>query len=232
MCAALISFGSKEKVRIAALGYPRFVFLVMQGDKALFFLRHGRTCFGEGYRVDKQASKRGLLLVYTGDGKGKTTAALGLAVRATGRGKKVLMIQFIKSPERTYGEKIMFDRIGIEIVQKGVGFTWTKTPQEHRAALAEAWRFSKEQILGGAYDLIILDELNNALAIDRFPVEDVLPLADVLETLKARPAHMHVVVTGRSAREELIELADLVTEMKAVKHYYDEGIPAVLGVEF
>ncbi|WP_400161952.1 cob(I)yrinic acid a,c-diamide adenosyltransferase [Brevibacillus sp. TJ4] len=182
--------------------------------------------------MDKQASKRGLLLVYTGDGKGKTTAALGLAVRATGRGKKVLMIQFIKSPERTYGEKIMFDKIGIEIVQKGVGFTWTKTPEEHRAALAEAWQFAKQRILGGAYDVIILDELNNALAIDRFPIDDVLPLADVLETLKKRPEHMHVVVTGRGAREELVELADLVTEMKPVKHYYDEGIPAVLGVEF
>jgi cob(I)alamin adenosyltransferase len=82
--------------------------------------------------LNKQDNKRGLLLVYTGDGKGKTTAALGLAVRATGRGKKVLMIQFIKSPERTYGEKIVFDRLGIEIVQKGIGFTWTKTPEEHR----------------------------------------------------------------------------------------------------
>lgn len=182
--------------------------------------------------MNQQASKRGLLLVYTGDGKGKTTAALGLAVRATGRGKKVLMIQFIKSPERTYGEKIVFDRLGIEIVQKGIGFTWTKTPEEHRVALAEAWRFAKEKLLSDAYDMVILDELNNALAIEKFPIDDVLPLDDVLDTLQKRPERMHVVITGRSAKQEIMDLADLVTEMKAVKHYYEEGIPAVLGVEF
>lgn len=182
--------------------------------------------------MNKQDAKRGLLLVYTGDGKGKTTAALGLAVRATGRGKKVLMVQFIKSPERTYGEKIVFDKIGIEIVQKGIGFTWTKTPEEHRVALKEAWSYAKEQLLSGRYDVVIFDELNNALAIDRFPIEDVLPLADVVETIKNRPSHIHLVITGRSAQQEIIDMADLVTEMKPIKHYYEEGIPAVLGVEF
>jgi cob(I)alamin adenosyltransferase len=182
--------------------------------------------------MNKSDNKRGLVLVYTGDGKGKTTAALGLAVRATGRGKRVLVVQFIKSPERTYGEKIVFDRLGIEMVQKGIGFTWTKTPEEHRAALREAWRYAKEQVLGGEYDMVILDELNNALAIDRFPVADVLPLDDVVDTIKTRPSHVHLVITGRDARPEIIAIADLVTEMKAVKHYYDEGIPAVLGVEY
>jgi cob(I)alamin adenosyltransferase len=182
--------------------------------------------------MNKSDNKRGLVLVYTGDGKGKTTAALGLAVRATGRGKRVLVVQFIKSPERTYGEKIVFDRLGIEMVQKGIGFTWTKTPEEHRAALREAWRYAKEQVLGGEYDMVILDELNNALAIDRFPVADVLPLDDVVDTIKNRPNHVHLVITGRDARPEIIAIADLVTEMKAVKHYYDEGIPAVLGVEY
>ncbi|UFJ59632.1 cob(I)yrinic acid a,c-diamide adenosyltransferase [Brevibacillus sedimenti] len=182
--------------------------------------------------MNKSDNKRGLVLVYTGDGKGKTTAALGLAVRATGRGKRVLVVQFIKSPERTYGEKIVFDRLGIEMMQKGIGFTWTKTPEEHRAALREAWRYAKEQVLGGEYDMVILDELNNALAIDRFPVADVLPLDDVVDTIKNRPSHVHLVITGRDARPEIIAIADLVTEMKAVKHYYDEGIPAVLGVEY
>ncbi|TQR38656.1 cob(I)yrinic acid a,c-diamide adenosyltransferase [Brevibacillus brevis] len=182
--------------------------------------------------MEKNDKKRGLTLVYTGDGKGKTTAAVGLAVRATGRGKKVLMVQFIKSPERTYGEKIIFDKLGIEIVQMGVGFTWTKTPEEHREALKEAWAFASEKLSSGVYDVVILDELNNALAIDRFPIDDVLPLSAVLEAIQNRPNHIHLVITGRAAKQEILDIADLVTEMKPIKHYYDEGIPAVLGVEF
>nr|WP_268898741.1 cob(I)yrinic acid a,c-diamide adenosyltransferase [Brevibacillus migulae] len=182
--------------------------------------------------MQKPDKKRGLVLVYTGDGKGKTTAALGLAIRAKGRGKRVIVIQFIKSPERTYGEKIVFDQLGIEIHQTGVGFTWTKTPEEHRQALQQAWQFTKEKVRNGGYDVVILDELNNALAIDRFPIADVLPVEEVLELIRNRPHGMHLVITGRSAKPELIDEADLVTEMKAVKHYYDEGVPAVLGVEY
>lgn len=229
---ALISFGSKEKVRIVEHAI-RALFSLHDKGKTRRFLLQRKDFQDEGVAMlSQQDNKRGLLLVYTGDGKGKTTAAIGLAVRATGRGKKVLMIQFIKSPERTYGEKIIFDRLGIEIVQKGVGFTWTKTPEEHRAALKEAWSFAREKLLGGEYDVVILDELNNALAIDRFPIDDVLPLAEVLETIQSRPRHIHLVITGRSAKQEIMDMADLVTEMKPVKHYYDEGIPAVLGVEF
>jgi cob(I)alamin adenosyltransferase len=182
--------------------------------------------------VSKPDKNRGLVLVNTGDGKGKTTAALGLAVRACGRGKRVLIIQFIKSPERTYGEKLVFDKLGIDIFQKGIGFTWTKTPEEHRVALKEAWAFTKDRVLSGNYDVVILDELNNALAIEKFPIDDVLPLAEVLELIQNRPKGMHLVITGRNARQEIIDIADLVTEMKPIKHYYDEGIPAVLGIEF
>ncbi len=182
--------------------------------------------------MSKPDKERGLVLVYTGDGKGKTTAALGLAIRAAGRGKKVLIIQFIKSPERTYGEKLTLEKLGIEIYQKGSGFTWTKTPEEHREALRQAWQFTKEKMANGGYEVVVLDELNNALSIDRFPIDDVLPISEVLDLIQNRPQNMHLVVTGRNAKPELIEMADLVSEMKAVKHYYEEGIPAVLGIEF
>ncbi|WP_276355594.1 cob(I)yrinic acid a,c-diamide adenosyltransferase [Cohnella caldifontis] len=181
--------------------------------------------------MDKPSKERGLTLVYTGDGKGKTTAAMGLAVRAAGRGFKVLVIQFIKSPQRTYGEKLVFDKLGIEIVQKGIGFTWLKTPEEHREALRTAWAFTKERIQAGEHGLIVLDEINNALAIDSFPVDDVLPLEEVLQTIRERPQGMHLVLTGRGAKPEIIEIADLVTEMKPIKHYYEQGVPAVMGIE-
>jgi cob(I)alamin adenosyltransferase len=181
--------------------------------------------------MSKPSKERGLTLVYTGDGKGKTTAALGLAVRAVGRGFKVLVIQFIKSPQRTYGEKIIFDKLGIEIYQMGIGFTWLKTPEEHREALRSAWAYAKERIREGKHQLIILDEINNALAIDTFPIHDVLPLDEVLGVIRDRPQGLHLVLTGRSAQPEIIEIADLVTEMKPIKHYYEEGIPAVMGIE-
>lgn len=179
-----------------------------------------------------KAQKQGLLLVYTGNGKGKTTASLGLAIRAKGRGLKVLMIQFIKSPDRTYGEKIMFDQIGIEMHQVGIGFTWTKTPEEHREALQKAWAFTKEKMASDDYDVVILDELNNALAIEKFPIDDVLPLEEVLEMIHKRPEGMHLIITGRSAKQEILSCADLVTEMKEEKHYYKEGVSAVKGIEF
>jgi cob(I)alamin adenosyltransferase len=181
--------------------------------------------------MNKSSKNRGLTLIYTGDGKGKTTAAIGLAVRAFGRGKRVLIIQFIKSQERTYGEKLVFDKLGIEMVQKGIGFTWTKTPEEHRKALQSAWTYTKERVMAGEHDLVILDEINNALSIDRFPIEDVLPLTEVLELIKKRPHGMHLVLTGRNAKVQVIEAADLVSEVKVHKHYYDEGISAVMGIE-
>ncbi|WP_202081127.1 cob(I)yrinic acid a,c-diamide adenosyltransferase [Caldalkalibacillus salinus] len=180
----------------------------------------------------QQRNEKGKLLVYTGDGKGKTTAALGLALRATGRGKRVVVIQFIKSPQRTYGEHLMFQKIGIDMYQKGAGFTWTKTPDVHREALREAWTFAKDIIKSGEYNLVILDELNNALAINRFPIADVLPFQDVLDTIRTRPRSMDVVVTGRNAQSALLDQADLVTVMSLEKHYYNEGVNAILGLEY
>ena len=114
----------------------------------------------------------------------------------------------------------------------GIGFTWTKTPEAHREALQKAWAITKEKLADESIDLLVLDELNNALAISKFPVDDVLPLAEVVEAIRNRPASMHLVVTGRSAKQELIDLADLVSTIDATKHYYEEGIPAVKGLEF
>ncbi|MEH6948972.1 cob(I)yrinic acid a,c-diamide adenosyltransferase [Bacillus sp. JJ634] len=177
-------------------------------------------------------ARQGLFLIYTGEGKGKTTASLGVTLRAIGRGMNVKYLQFIKSPERTYGEALALRKLGVEMEQLGIGFTWTKTPEEHRAALKQAWAKAKEALQNPATDLLVLDELNNALAISKFPIEDVLPLAEVVEAIRNRPSHMHLVVTGRSAANELIELADLVSTIDATKHYYESGIPAVKGLEF
>ncbi|MDV2685216.1 cob(I)yrinic acid a,c-diamide adenosyltransferase [Alkalihalophilus lindianensis] len=182
--------------------------------------------------IQDKPNRRGLTLVYTGNGKGKTTSSLGLALRGIGRGFKVKIYQFIKSPERTYGEKIALERLGVEMIQLGVGFTWTKTPDEHREALRKGWPIARQAVMSGDYDLIILDELNNALAIDKFPIEDVLPLHEVIDLLQNKPPHVHLVITGRNAKKEIKELADLVSVTEAEKHYYNEGIQAVKGIEF
>lgn len=182
--------------------------------------------------TNRRASRKGYTLVFTGNGKGKTTASLGLAVRALGRGYKVLILQFIKSPQRTYGEQIALNKIGADIRQLGVGFTWTKTPEEHRAALKTAWSIAQEEVMNGDWDVVILDEIHNALGIEKFPVEDVLPLGEVVELIEKRPKHLHLVLTGRGAKAEIIDKADLVSDVQVVKHYYDEGVPAVLGIEY
>ncbi|KAF0821826.1 cob(I)yrinic acid a,c-diamide adenosyltransferase [Cytobacillus firmus] len=177
--------------------------------------------------------QKGMLLVYTGDGKGKTTASLGVALRAIGRGMKVKYYQFIKSPERTYGEKLALRKLGVETVQLGIGFTWTKTPEEHREALARAWQTVKEELKDETTDVLVLDELNNALAITRFPIDDVLPLAEVLEAIQNRPKTMHLVITGRSAHPAILELADLASTIDATKHYYaEQDVKAMKGLEF
>ncbi|MBD8137517.1 cob(I)yrinic acid a,c-diamide adenosyltransferase [Bacillus sp. CFBP 13597] len=177
-------------------------------------------------------ARRGLMLIYTGNGKGKTTASLGVTLRAIGRGMNVKYLQFIKSPERTYGEALALGKLGVKMEQLGIGFTWTKTPEEHRNALSLAWEKAKLALADPGIDLLVLDELNNALAISKFPIDDVLPLAEVIDAIRNRPAHMHIVITGRDAKPELMEMADLVSSIEATKHYYDEGIGAVKGLEF
>jgi cob(I)alamin adenosyltransferase len=174
--------------------------------------------------------RRGLLIVFTGDGKGKTSAAMGTALRAVGQGFKVLMIQFIKGSWR-YGELDAAKVFGgaFEIRPMGRGFVKVGTdkldPEDVRLA-EEAWAAGAEAIHSGNYDILILDEINNALDYG------MIPLDKVLAELAGRPKELHVICTGRNAPAALIEAADLVSEMKAVKHPYDSGIHAQRGIEY
>jgi len=171
--------------------------------------------------------RKNLLIVNTGDGKGKTTAALGLLLRAWGQGLRVAMYQFIKAKTGNWGEIKAARKMGLSIVPLGDGFTWESRDIAHDRALAtEGWALCREAILSGAYDVVVLDELTYCF---RFTWLD---LAEVLEVLRRRPGNVHVVITGRGAPPELIELADLVTEMRVVKHPYRDGVKAQKGIEF
>ena len=172
------------------------------------------------------APVRGLLLVNTGNGKGKSTAALGVALRAIGQGLSVSVIQFIKGKWKT-GEMESACRLGLELIPMGKGFTWeSKNLEEDKAMMREAWALASEKMLSGQYDLIILDEINYVLGYGHIAV------AEVVRTLQSRPPHVHVVLTGRNAPEEIITLADCVTEMRDIKHPYRNGIPAQKGIDF
>ena len=169
---------------------------------------------------------RGLILVTTGNGKGKSTAAFGVAMRAVGSGLTVSVIQFIKGKWKT-GEMEAAHRLGLEWMPMGKGFTWeSKNLEEDKAMMREAWTLASEKILSGKYDLIILDEINYVLGYGHIPVEKVI------DALQSRPAHVHVMLTGRNAPEEIISIADCVTEMRDVKHPYRSGIPAQKGIDF
>jgi len=175
--------------------------------------------------------KNGLIIVHTGNGKGKTTAALGLAIRAWGDGLRVLILQFIKGGWK-YGEIETIKKLGeidgrIELKRLGKGFQRnTDDKAEHIEAAKEALKEAGNAFESGNYDLIILDEINYAVKFELITVEDVKAL------LAKRPAELHVVLTGRDAKEEIINLADLVTEMKLIKHPYQKGIKAQKGIEF
>jgi len=171
--------------------------------------------------------RRGLVIVNTGDGKGKTTAALGVALRARGHGYSVIGLQFIKSAARETGERAAARALGFDLIPLGDGFTWLSKDAERTVSLAlEAWDIAKGHILSGAFDVVILDELTYALQYGW------VDTAEVIATLAARPAGVHVVITGRGAPEALIAAADLVTEMRPVKHPFQAGIPAQEGVDF
>lgn len=172
--------------------------------------------------------EKGLLIVHTGKGKGKSTAAMGLAVRAIGNGMKVGIVQFVKGVWET-GERSVLDRFPdlCTIKAMGEGFTWdTQDRQRDIAAARAAWDYAKDLIADPSYRMVILDELNIVLRYD------YLQLDEVLETLRDKPKDLHVVVTGRNAKEPLIEIADLVTEMEQVKHPFRSGVKAQIGIEF
>ena len=175
--------------------------------------------------------QKGLTIVYTGNGKGKTTAALGLVLRAIGYKKNVCMIQFIKGSWH-YGEMDSSKRLEpeFEIIAIGKGFVGIiddKSPKtDHEEIAREAVRISKEKILSGKYDIVILDEVNYAVNLGLITVNDVL------ELIKSKPVQMDLVLTGNYAKSKIIEIADLVTEMKEVKHPFKHGIKAKKGIDF
>ena len=170
---------------------------------------------------------RGLVIVNTGTGKGKTTAALGLLLRAWGRDMKVVMLQFMKSSTANYGEHRAAHRLGIEMVTLGAGFTWqTTSPDKGRSLAIELWGQAKEKIASGTYHMVVLDEFSYPLQYGWVSV------AAVLETLRNRPSWVHVVITGRDVPKELIDFADIVTNMEEVKHPFSKGLKAQRGIEF
>jgi cob(I)alamin adenosyltransferase len=175
----------------------------------------------------KARKKKGLIIVHTGDGKGKTTAALGLALRACGCGMKVIMLQFFKGKWKC-GELRSAPKLeNFEIYPMGQGFTWeSKDVEVDKAMVRNAWKAAQERILSGNYDVVVLDEINYALGYG------FLPLEDVVGFLRNKPTMLHVVLTGRNAKPEIIEIADLVTEMRQVKHPFEQGISAQRGIEF
>ena len=173
-----------------------------------------------------EGERRGIVIVNTGDGKGKSTAAFGLALRAHGRGKAVKIYQFMKVPTARFGEHRMFEQIGIPIEGLGDGFSWKSQDLEHSAQLArDGWQKARASILSGEFFLVVLDELTYPL------IYGWLPLDDVLATLRARPKEVHVAITGWRCPSEIIELADTVTEMTKVKHAFNAGVPAQRGIE-
>ena len=178
-------------------------------------------------RARGKAGRKGLVIVNTGNGKGKTTAALGLLMRCWGQDLRVVMLQFLKAKTGKWGEIRAAQRMGVEITPLGQGFTWMSENIEQDRALAQAcWQQCREKIESGLYDVVILDEITYPLKYGWLDTEEVL------NTLRQRNPQMHVVITGRDAPEELIAYADLATEMREIKHPFQQGIKAQPGIEF
>ncbi len=171
--------------------------------------------------------EKGLLLVHTGNGKGKSSSAFGVLARALGHGMHAGVVQFVKSPGTTGEERFFSQQENVEYHATGDGFTWETQDREQDIATARAgWKIAKAMLSDETKELVILDELNIILKLHYLPVEEVL------EALAGRPGHQHVIVTGRGAPAAIVEAADTVTEMRLIKHAYNAGIKAQPGVEY
>lgn len=180
----------------------------------------------EGYKENT----KGLLMVNTGDGKGKTTCALGLLMRAAGRGMNCCMIQFMKSKTDRYGEHESAELLGIEVHTMGDGFTWdTNDKAQDIKTSEETWELCKQKMESEEYDLLVFDEIVYVLDYKFLDLQTVL---DEIKRVREKQPHLHIVLTGRNAPQELIDISDLVTEMKEVKHPFHAGIFAQQGIEF
>ncbi|ACZ76968.1 MULTISPECIES: cob(I)yrinic acid a,c-diamide adenosyltransferase [Dickeya] len=177
-------------------------------------------------RIAAATDVRGILMVFTGNGKGKTTAAFGTVTRAVGHGLKAGVIQFIKG-EWPNGEKNLLQQHGVEFQVMATGFTWdTQNRQTDTEAAQRVWQHGLRMLADDSLDLVVLDELTYMLSYD------YLPLNDVMTALQQRPAHQSVIITGRGCHRDLLELADTVTEMRPVKHAFDAGIQAQQGIDW
>lgn len=172
-------------------------------------------------------SKKGLVIVNTGDGKGKSSSAFGVMLRAVARDWRVIVIQFIKSDKWRTGEKQMAERLGVEWITGGDGFTWESDDMDATVRAAQdAWERAKAIIEAGQHDLVILDEATYIMSFGWVAADEVV------KTIAERPDRVNVLVTGRDAAQELVDLADTVTEMRKVKHAFDEGIAARRGLDY
>jgi cob(I)alamin adenosyltransferase len=175
----------------------------------------------------KDAERQALVIVLTGGGKGKTTAALGVVLRAWGRGMKTVVLQFVKARTSNYGENRAAKKLGIEMIPLGEGFTWlSEDIEKDKATARECWELARQKIASGRYDIVVLDEMTYPMSYGWIAVEEVI------DTLRQRPQGLHVIITGRDAPQELIDFADLVTEMREVKHPHQKGLKAQPGIDF
>ncbi|EIZ8989254.1 cob(I)yrinic acid a,c-diamide adenosyltransferase [Cronobacter sakazakii] len=177
-------------------------------------------------RVAAAQDERGIVIVFTGNGKGKTTAAFGTVTRAVGHGKKAAVIQFIKG-EWPNGERNLLEPHGVEFQVMATGFTWdTQNRESDTAACQAVWQHGKRMLADASLDLVVLDELTYMVAYD------YLALGEVLTALRARPAHQTVMITGRGCHRDILEYADTVSELRPVKHAFDAGIKAQIGIDY